>query len=222
MGLMGWYGRWVRECDLRLVSATRAGYVYANFMRQPDQFLPPHGNYRELRSYQKAEVIFDLTHHFCGRFLSKGDRTVDQMVPAARSGKQNILEGCQAGGTSKETELRLTNVARGSLAELLADYGDFLRVRKMATWEKTSKEALQIRKLGARAPQNFELYREFCETRSGEVVANIASRLIHQANYLLDQQIRRLQSDFLQQGGLRERMSRARRDFRTAPEKRQP
>jgi four helix bundle protein len=145
-------------------------------------FIPPHGNYRELLSYQKAEVVYDLTFRFCQRFLSKGDRTIDQMVQAARSGKQNIAEGSKASGTSKETEIKLTNVARASLEELLADYRDFLRVRDLRLWEKDSKEALFVRKLGSGPHVTYEAYREFCETRPAEVVANIAICLIHQAN----------------------------------------
>src|SRR5438093_7344375 len=107
-------------------------------MPTPDQpgFIPPHGNYQELLSYQKAEVVYDLTYCFCQRFLNKGDRTIDQMVQAARSGKQNIAEGSKASGTSKETEIKLTNVARASLEELLVDYHDFLRVRDLRLWEK--------------------------------------------------------------------------------------
>lgn len=173
-------------------------------------FIPPHGHYRELLSYQKAEVVYDLTFRFCERFLKRGDRTVDQMVQAARSGKQNIAEGCKAAGASKETELKLTNVARASLEELLVDYQDFLRVRDLPIWPKDSKEALFVRELGRKRPMTFELFREFCETRPAAVVANIALCLIHQANYLLDQQIRRLEQDFLKEGGLRERMTRAR------------
>jgi four helix bundle protein len=111
-------------------------------------FIPPHGNYRELLSYQKAEVIYDLTYRFCQRFLTKGDRTIDQMVQAARSGKQNISEGSKASGTSKETELKLTNVARASLEELLNDYEDFLRVRELKLWPKDSREAGYVRHLG--------------------------------------------------------------------------
>jgi len=170
----------------------------------------PHGNYRELLSYQKAEVIYDLTFRFCQRFLAKGDRTIDQMVQAARSGKQNIVEGSKASGTSKEMEIKLTNVARASLEELLEDYRDFLRVRDLALWEKDSKEAQYARKLGRKSHTTFEAYRSFVENRPAEVVANIAICLIHQANYLLDQQIRRLEKDFLTEGGLRERMTRAR------------
>src|SRR6202008_3814900 len=99
-------------------------------------FIPPHGNYQELLSYQKAEVVYDLTFRFCHRFLYKGDRTIDQMVQAARSGKQNIAEGSKASGTSKETEIKLTNVARASLEELLLDYCDYLRTKKLKLWEK--------------------------------------------------------------------------------------
>jgi four helix bundle suffix protein len=173
-------------------------------------FIPPHGNYRALMSHQKAEVIYDLTFRFCQRFLAIGDRTVDKMVQAARSGKQNIIEGSKASGTSKETELKLTNVARASLEELLADYEDFLRVRNLPRWSKDSKEALYVRRLGHKSHGSYESYREFAESRSAEVVANIALCLIHQANYLLDQQIRRIEQDFLQNGGLRERMTQAR------------
>jgi four helix bundle suffix protein len=173
-------------------------------------FIPPHGNYQELLSYQKAEIVFDLTFRFCQRFLSKGDRTVDQMVQAARSGKQNIVEGSKASGTSKETEIKLTNVVRASQEELLVDFQDFLRVHDLRIWAKDSKEALFVRKLGITSHTTYETYREFCETRPAEVVANIAICLIHQTNYLLDQQIRRLEQDFVKEGGLRERMTRAR------------
>jgi four helix bundle suffix protein len=179
-------------------------------MANENGFIPPHGNYAELLSYRKAEVIYDITFRFCQRFLAKGDRTRDQMVQAARSGKQNIVEGSKASGTSKESEIKLTNVARASLEELLADYGDYLRVRDLVRWEKGSKEALFVRKLGNRAEESFETYREFCATRTAEIVANIAICLIHQANYLLDQQIRRMEREFIKEGGLRERMASAR------------
>jgi four helix bundle suffix protein len=177
-------------------------------------FIPPHGNYRDLLSYQKAEVVYDLTFRFCEKFLKKGDRTIDQMVQAARSGKQNIVEASQASGTSKEMEIKLTNVARASLEELLEDYRDFLRVRDLTLWEKDSTQAHYVRKLGQKSPATYETYREFCETRPAGVVANIAICLIHQANYLLDRQIKRLEQDFLKEGGLRERMTRARLQVR--------
>lgn len=193
-------------------------------MNADDQqgFIPPHGDYRGLLSYQKAEVVYDLTFRFCERFLTRGNRTIDQMVQAARSGKQNIAEGSRASGTSKEMEIKLTNVARASLEELLVDYQDYLRVRDLAIWEKDSKEAQFVRLLGLRKPMTFELFREFCETRSGEVVANIALCLIHQTNYLLDQQIKRLEQDFIKEGGMRERMTRARLKYRNGNNKKKP
>ncbi len=176
----------------------------------PEGFIPPHGNYRELLSYQKAEVVYDITYRFCHKFLVKGDRTIDQMIQAARSGKQNILEGSEASGTAKETEIKLAGVARASLEELLKDYEDYLRVRDHRAWDKNSKEAQYVRKLGSKAKLTYEDFRDFVETRPAETVANIAICLIHQANYLLDQLKRRLEKDFLAEGGLRERMTRAR------------
>jgi four helix bundle suffix protein len=178
-------------------------------MKEPG-FIPYHGGYQNLASYQKAEIIYDLTFRFCQRFLDRGDRTIDQMVQAARSGKQNIAEGSKASGTSKEMEIKLTNVARASLEELLIDYRDFLRVRDHVLWEKDSKEARYVRKLANQPKPTYETYRELCESRPAEVVANMALCLIHQTNYLLDQQIRRLEKDFIKEGGLRERMTRVR------------
>jgi four helix bundle suffix protein len=176
----------------------------------PERFIPKHGGYRNLLSYQRAEVVYDATVRFCGRYLERRDRTVDQMVQAARSGKQNIIEASMASGTSKETEIKLTNVARASLEELLADYCDFLRTRGMALWDKNSREALFVRKLGANKNASYETFRTYIETRPAEVVANIIICLIHQTNYLLDQQIRQLEKAFVEEGGLRERMTRAR------------
>jgi four helix bundle suffix protein len=183
-------------------------------MSDDSGFLPPHGNYSELLSFQKAEIVYDITFRFCHKFLSKGDRTLDQMIQSARSGKKNILEGSKAAKTSKETELKLSNVARASLEELLDDYHDFLRARDLPRWDKNSKEARYVRRLGSQQPQTFETYREFVDTRPPEVVANIALCLIHQTNYLLDQQLRRLAKDFVKEGGLRERMTRARLQHR--------
>ena len=176
--------------------------------------IPPRGDYQTLHSFQKAEVIYDITFRFCQRFLSRGDRTIDQMVQAARSGKQNIAEGSKASVTSTETEIKLTNVARASLEELLIDYRDFLRVRDLRLWAKDSKEALFVRNLGHGSRVTYETYRTYVESRPAEVVANIAVCLIHQANYLLDQQIRRLEHDFVKEGGIRERMTKARLDYR--------
>ena len=136
------------------------------------------------------------------------------MVQAAGSGKQNIVEGSKASGTSKEMEIKLMNVARASLEELLVDYRDFLRVRDLGLWAKDSKEASFVRKLGNKSHVTYETYREFCETRPAEVVANIATCLIHQTNYLLDRQVRRLEQDFIKEGGIRERMTQARLQYR--------
>lgn len=174
-----------------------------------DGFIPAHGGYEDLKSFQKARLVYDGTVCFCERFLDKRDRTVDQMVQAARSGKQNILEGSQASGTSKEMEIKLVNVARASLEELLEDYRDFLRVRRLPQWAKDSREAIFVRKLGAKNG-SYETYRTYIETRPAEVVANILICLIHQTNYLLDQLLRQLEAAFLKEGGLRERMTRAR------------
>lgn len=176
--------------------------------------IPPRGDYQTLLSFHKAEVVYDITFRFAHKHLSRGDRTVDQMIQSARSGKKNILEGSKAARTSKETEIKLTNVGRASLEELLDDYRDYLRVREHREWDKNSKEALYVRRLGRKVPQTYELYREFVETRPPEVIANIAICLIHQANYLIDQQLLRLEQDFLKEGGLRERMTRARLAWR--------
>ena len=181
--------------------------------------LPPRGDYQTLLSYQKAEVVYDITFRFAHKYLSRGDRTIDQMVQSARSGKQNILEGSKAGTTSKETEIKLTNVGRASLEELLADYRDYLRVRDFRQWEKDSKEALYVRKLGRTTPQTFEVYREIYESRTADVIANIAICLIHQTNYLLDQQLKTLEKEFPEQGGLRERMTTARLNYRNQQQK---
>ena len=176
--------------------------------------IPPRGDYQTLLSFQKAEVVYDITFRFAHKYLARGDRTIDQMIQSARSGKQNILEGSKAGTTSKEMEIKLTNVGRASLEELLRDYQDYLRVRDLPLWDKDSKEAGYVRNLGRKTPQTFELYREFVETRPPEVIANIAICLIHQANYLIDQQLKTLEKEFIEQGGLRERMTRARLNYR--------
>jgi four helix bundle suffix protein len=178
-------------------------------------FIPAHGGYEDLLSFRKSRIVYDGTVRFCERFLDRRDRTVDQMVQAARSGKQNILEGCMASATSKETEIKLVNVARASLEELLEDYRDFLRTRSHPHWEKDSREALFVRKLGSKPDVSYETYRIYVDTRPPEIVANILICLIHQTNYLLDQQLRALEKGFLAEGGLRERMTRARLEARS-------
>jgi four helix bundle suffix protein len=173
-------------------------------------FIPKHGGYQNLLSYRKALIVYDGTYRFCERFIEKRDRTFDQMIQAARSGKQNIIEGSQASGNSKATEIKLTSVARASLEELLEDYRDFLRVRGLQLWDKDCREAAFVRKQGMKPDASYAKFSNFIETRSPEVAANILICLIHQTNYLLDQQIRQLEKAFLQDGGMRERMTRAR------------
>jgi four helix bundle suffix protein len=179
-------------------------------------FIPPHGGYEKLLAYKKSEIIYDATVRFCDRFINIKSRTHDQMVQAARSGNKNIAEGSQISGTSKEAELKLTNVARASLEELLGDYRDYLRQHGLRQWDKNSREALFVRKLGARHDASYATYKSYVESRSAEVVANILLCLIHQTNYLLDQQLRKLEQEFLKEGGLRERMTRARLAVRAA------
>ena len=177
-------------------------------------FLKKKGNYKSLRVYKVSKIIYDITYLFTRRFLSARDRTTDQMVQAARSGKQNIVEGSKAATTSMETQLKLTNVAKASLQELLEDYEDYLRVRELTIWDKDSEKALQTRKFCA-THLDDAYYREAVKVRSDETVANIAIILIHQADVLLQGLINRQQSDFLAQGGIREQMSQARRQWRS-------
>lgn len=191
-------------------TATDASHPSPQSHSSHEGFIPPHGGYENLFSYQKSQIIYDATVRFCDRFIDRKSRTHDQMVQAARSGNKNISEGSQVSGTSKEGELKLVNVARASLEELLGDYQDYLRQRGHSLWNKNSKEALYVRNLGKKPDLSYEDFRDFIETRPAHVVANILICLIHQANYLLDQQLRRLEQDFLKEGGLRERMTRAR------------
>ncbi len=173
-----------------------------------------HGGYRELKSFQMSEIVFDATVKFCERFVDRFSRTTDQMVQAARSGRQNIAEGSQASGTSSKTELKLVSVARASLEELLLDYEDFLRQRELKKWEKDSKEALFVRKLGKQEDRSYTTYKTYFETRGAEICANIIICLIHQTNYLLDQQLKALEAGFLEEGGFTERLYHSRRKNR--------
>ncbi len=184
-----------------------------------DHFIPPHGGYKNLRSYQKAEIVYDATIYFCDHFIDRRSRTHDQMVQAARSGKQNIIEGSQASGTSKETEIKLTNVARASLEELLADYLDFLRVRGLAEWPADHPYAKRLRELNRISGATYKTFQKGIENPDPAIAANVILGLIRVTTYLLDRQIRHLEKAFLQDGGLRERMTRARLETRrkTAP-----
>ena len=182
-------------------------------MRTDKSFLPLRGNYRSLIVYQKAECIYDVTFFFAHKFLEKGDRTVDQMVQAARSGKQNIAEGSAASTTSRETELKLMNVAKASLQELLIDYEDYLRVRGLEQWQSTDSRYIRTRKVAAKH-NDSAYYREAVAVRSDETVANIAITLIHQVDAMLLKLIEVLKRQFVQQGGIREEMTRARLSYR--------
>ena len=173
-------------------------------------FIPPHGGYKNLFSYQKAEIIYDATAHFCARFLSKRDRTYDQMIQAARSGKQNIIEGSLASATSKETEIKLTNVARASLEELLADYRDFLRAHKYEEWTKEHPYTQRLRQLNRIPNATYETFKKGIEHPDPAICANVIVGLIRVASVLLERQIRSLEKAFVEEGGLRERMTRAR------------
>jgi restriction system protein len=183
--------------------------------------LRPSGGYRELRSFQTATLIYDGTWHFCERFIDRRSRTHDQMVQAARSGRQNIAEGNHAGAVSTKSEMELTNVARGSLEELLLDYQDYLRHRKLPLWPKTSREASQVRALSQQVsaitdPEDagdrarYALYEPWLENESAVIAANTLICLIHQANYLLDQQLSTLEQQFIETGGFSEQLAAAR------------
>lgn len=180
-------------------------------MRERDQRLRPSGGYRNLRSFQVATIIYDATVSFCARFLDKRSRTVDQMTQAARSGRQNIAEGSRASATSSQTELRLTNVARASLDELLLDYEDFLRQNGQRQWDKNDPDARAVRAVGrVPGPADPSHYAAWLNHANSGVVANALICLIHQTNYLLDQQIAALERSFIQEGGYSESLAAAR------------
>lgn len=173
--------------------------------------IPAHGGYRNLKSYQTATLVYDLTVQFCQKFVRE-HRMQDQMVQAARSGRQNIAEGSQASGTSKKTELKLVSVARASLEELLLDYEDFLRQKGYSLWSKDHPSAKSVRELGYRSDRSYKTYESYLS--SPEPFANCLVCLIHQANYLLDQQLRALEKEFLEKGGFTERLYNARKSQR--------
>jgi four helix bundle suffix protein len=177
-------------------------------------FIPPHGGYKKLLSYQKAEIVYDATVYFCDHHIDRRSRTHDQMVQAARSGKQNIIEGSMASATSKETEIKLTNVARASLEELLADYRDFLRTRGLEEWPKDHPSVLHLRKLNKIPDATHETFRSGIENPNSAVAANVIIGLIRVTSYLLDRQLRHLEEAFAKGGGMRERMTRARLEER--------
>ncbi|MDQ2922585.1 MAG: four helix bundle suffix domain-containing protein [Acidobacteriota bacterium] len=173
--------------------------------------IPAHGGYRQLKSFQQAELVYDSTVKFCDRFIDRRSRTHDQMVQAARSGRQNIAEGSQASGTSKKFELKLVGVARASLEELLLDFEDFLRQRGLPLWGKDHPTAQVVRRLAYENNRTYLTYSSYVEKASPEIAANTVICLIHQTNYLLDQQLRQLEKAFLHEGGFTERLYHARK-----------
>lgn len=205
------------------------------------------GGYRELRTFQTATVIYDATYCFCEKFLDPRSRTVDQMMQAARSGRQNIAEGSRAAATSSQTELRLVNVARSSLEELLLDYEDFLRHRRLPQWHAESAEAMAVRAIGrlhrADDPSDrtdpsdhpptqastrvaderrYAAYTPWLDHADPAVRANALICLIHQANTLLDRQIAALERDFIEEGGYSEQLATARLAHRRGKDRTDP
>jgi len=178
------------------------------------EIIRPHGGYAGLKAFQTAEIIYDATVVFCGRFLDRRSRTIDQMVQAARSGRQNIAEGSQASGTSRKTELKLVGVARASQEELLLDYLDFLRQKGLPLWEKDDPRALAVRRRAYRSDRSYRTYQDLFEDGSPETAANAAICLIHQCSFLLDKLLARLEEDFKREGGFTERLYKVRRTTR--------
>lgn len=178
------------------------------------ELIPNQGtNYKKLLSYMKSDVIFQITYYFCSHYLQKGDRTIDQMIQAARSGKQNIIEGCAASVTSSKTEIKLVNVAKASLRELLEDYEDYLKTRGHRQWERGSKEYEVMRSLG-RQHNDAAFFMRLIASRPPETIANMTIILLNQADYLLYRQLQRLSEDFVKNGGFSERMAKIRKDKR--------
>lgn len=182
----------------------------------PQPFLPKKGNYRDLLVYQKAECIYDITFYFAHHyFAERKDRTIDQVIQAARSGKQNIAEGSAASSTSSETELKLMGVARASMQEVLVDYQDYLRTRGLSEWGLNDPRTRQTQDYCKRHSRP-EDYTKDIEQRSAEAICNIAITLIHQFDHMMGKLMNRLQRDFVEQGGIRERMTAARLGYRSS------
>lgn len=180
------------------------------------QFLPQDGRYDDLLVYQKSECICDITDYFCKKYLDgRKDRTVDQMVQAARSGKQNIVEGTSASATSKETEIKLLNVAKASHQELLEDYKDYLRHHGLKQWSKGHPHYEHTRKT-CKEHNDRDYYMELMPRCTPEMIANIAITIICQVDVMLRNLIEFHKQEFLQQGGIREEMTRGRLAYRNS------
>ena len=172
--------------------------------------------WKELYFYRKSDAIYQLTVAFCERFLPKhGDRTVDQMVQAARSGKQNIIEGSEDGQTSSEVEIRLINVARGSLQELRADYIDYLNTHHLQAWPADSERQKRLREF-CHAQNDYEAYAPLVAKMNDEEYANLMLTLCHQTDKMMCAYLSKLEERFVTEGGIKERMYAARTGYRQA------
>lgn len=210
-------------------------------MEEPPRRIRKTGGYRNLRSFQITTLIYDGTVAFCKNFVDFKSRTNDQMIQAARSGRQNIAEGNRAGAVSSHSELLLTNVARASQEELLLDFQDYLRQDNLPLWGKDSPEAEAVRQLGRRdrsdqtdrsdllsSPEDagdrarYQLYRPWLENKDPTVIANTLICLIHQANFLLDQQLLAMEQNFISEGGYKEQLASARIAERNKPDDSSP
>lgn len=182
-------------------------------------FIPHHGGYRKLITYQKAEIVYDGTIYFTRTYFKPYDRTVEKMVQAARSGKQNIVEASMISATSKALEINLTNVARASLEELKVDYVDYLRTRNMPIWIKGDMLYERFSELNRTPGATYQTFQRAIENKEASISANSMICLISVVSYLLFKQIKQLENAFIREGSLRERMTKARRDekHRTKP-----
>lgn len=171
------------------------------------------GDYNNLIAYKKSVIIYDITFFFTQHFLQKGDRTIDQMLQAARSGKQNIAEGNRAAATSTETEIKLTNVAKASLEELLIDYQDYLRTRDKLLWDASNPRYEKMRAYAA-SELIFDQYHSLLHKYNDEALANLCITLIHQTSFLLYRLLEKQEKNFLKEGGIKERMYQARLNVR--------
>lgn len=171
------------------------------------------GDYNNLIAYKKSVIIYDITFFFTQHFLQKGDRTIDQMLQAARSGKQNIAEGNRAAATSTETEIKLTNVAKASLEELLIDYQDYLRTRNKLLWDTSNPHYEKMRAYAA-SELIFDQYHSLLHKYNDEALANLCITLIHQTSFLLYRLLEKQEKNFLKEGGIKERMYQARLNVR--------
>ena len=170
--------------------------------------------WKDLYFYRKSDTLFQLTVEFCHRFLpAYGDRTVDQMIQAARSGKQNIIEGSEDGQTSSESEIKLLNVARGSLQELRADYNDYLNTRHLTVWSPNSERLQRLREF-CHSHNDYSDYEPFVNKMSDEEMANMALTLCHQTDKMMCAYIEKLEKQFVTEGGIKERMYAARTGYR--------